>query len=93
VRSTCGARWRYNWDASAAVCRDQGAGGDVASGTLLINVVERKATLQDLNEPAGYSVSVTEHPPQHQESSTDHIARVLAEFARDGQSGRLGCGG
>jgi hypothetical protein len=54
--------------------------GDVAAGTLLVKINERRSSLLGLNSPPGLSVNVVHGPPQHQESSTDRIERVLNEL-------------
>jgi hypothetical protein len=49
---------------------------DVAAGVFLVKVAERRATLLVTNAPIGHAVSVVQHPPQYQESSTDRIERT-----------------
>lgn len=51
--------------------------GDVAAGTILVKTNERRSSLLGLNSPP---VNVVHAPPQHQESSTDRIERVLNEL-------------
>jgi hypothetical protein len=56
---------------------------DVASGVLLVKVAERRATLLGLNAPIGHAVRVVQHPPEHQETTTDRIERALNALVED----------
>ena len=48
-------------------------------------MAERKATLLGLNAPIGHAVRVVQHPPEHRETSTDKIERVLNALVEDGK--------
>jgi hypothetical protein len=50
---------------------------DVASGTLLVKLAERRATLLGLNAPIGHAVQVVQHVPEHQMTTTDEIEAAL----------------
>ena len=56
---------------------------DVPSGVLLIKVAERRATLLGLNPNLGHAVAIVQHAPQHRETSTDKIERVLTRLIED----------
>jgi hypothetical protein len=61
--------------------------GDVAAGTLLIKIYERRATLLGLNPPLGHAVHIVQHPPEHRETNMDKIERVLRELTGPPKSG------
>src|SRR5262249_6438253 len=54
--------------------------GDVAAGTLLVKVAERRATLLGMNAPLGHAVQVIQQEPVHQPTSTDKIEAVFKEL-------------
>jgi hypothetical protein len=59
---------------------------DVAAGSLLIKVAERRATLLGLNPPIGHAVAVVQHAPSEQPTSTQKlraaIDRIRAEHGQ-----------
>lgn len=61
---------------------------DVASGVLLIKVAERRATLLGLNPVLGHAVSIVQHPPAHQPTSTDKIEAALNALLADQRDGK-----
>ena len=53
---------------------------DVASGTLMVKIAERRATLLGLNPPLGHAVQVIQHEPLDKPTSTQRIRAVLDEL-------------
>ena len=51
---------------------------DVAAGTLLVKIAERRATLLGMNAPIGHAVAVVQHEPVRP-TSTERLRRVLDE--------------
>lgn len=62
---------------------------DIAAWTLLIKIAERRATLLGLNAAIGQAISVVQHPPENQLTSTDKIKAALNGLLEDGR--RNGC--
>jgi hypothetical protein len=58
---------------------------NVAAGTLLVKIAERRATLLGMNAPIGHALAIVQHPPKHQETSVDRIERVLRDLEEDGR--------
>jgi hypothetical protein len=63
---------------------------DVASGTLLVKVAERRATLLGMNAPIGHAVAVVQPPPEHKLTGTDRIEAVLKELREMDRADRTG---
>lgn len=51
---------------------------DVASGALLVKIAERRATLLGLNPVTGANVTIVQHEPLEQPSSTDRIEAAIS---------------
>jgi hypothetical protein len=84
------ARALYTLDELECIFRAKARDGDVAAGTLLVKINERRSNLLGLNSPPGFSVNVVHGPPQHQETSTDRIERVLNELMLEDQKAKKG---
>jgi DNA-binding transcriptional MerR regulator len=56
-----------------------------ATGAQLVKVAERRTTLLGLNPPIGHAVSVVQHPPENQPTSTDKIKAALNALLEDGR--------
>lgn len=63
--------------------------GDVASGSLLVKIAERRATLLGLNAPIGHAVSIIQHEPPEALNSTEKTRKVLWELMHPGQPFKL----
>ena len=53
---------------------------DVAAGTLMVKIAERRATLLGLNPPLGHAVQVIQHESLDKPTSTQRIRAVLDEL-------------
>jgi hypothetical protein len=55
---------------------------DVAAGTLMVKIAERRATLLGLNPPLGHAVQVIQHEPVEKKTSTEELRDVLDNIMR-----------
>ena len=61
---------------------------DVASGTLLVKLAERRATLLGLNAPIGHAVQVVQHEPPEHKTCTAELRGILDNIMHIGQRER-----
>ena len=52
-------------------------GGDVAAGTLMVKIYERRATLLGMNARQGHAVQIIEHEPAAAQTSTEKIRAAI----------------
>lgn len=67
----------------------QAMAGDVPSGSLLVKIAERRATLLGLNAPLGHAVSIIQHEPAEALNSTEQTRKVLWELMHPNEPFKL----
>src|SRR5215472_11614309 len=58
---------------------------DPAAGSLMVKILERRATLLGLNPPLGHAVQVIQHEPVEKPTSTDLLEAALNRVQREQQ--------
>jgi hypothetical protein len=58
---------------------------DPAAGSLMVKILERRATLLGLNPPLGHAVQVVQHEPLEKPTSTDLLEAALNRVQREQQ--------